>query len=234
MPENIKQAIYNADKTECLEIGYFINEAGEVQIEPFNPTTKKVPKVLPTQITSLQEAFNHNENEFIDGIEYWDTSNITDMSYMFYYANNFNQNISMWDVSNVVDMSYMFCWAYKFNQPISNWNVSDVTDMCGMFDCATSFNQDISKWDTSNVTDMNAMFYKAKKFNQNISNWNVLNVENMACMFYGAESFNQDISNWDVSQVRYFIHFTVNSNPNWKPEHQPKFNKIIVKFNCFK
>jgi len=38
----------------------------------------------------------------------WDTSNIVDMSYMFYDASQFNQDISGWDVSNVTTMAYMF------------------------------------------------------------------------------------------------------------------------------
>jgi surface protein len=38
----------------------------------------------------------------------WDTSNIVDMSYMFYDAPLFNEDIGGWDVSNVVTMAYMF------------------------------------------------------------------------------------------------------------------------------
>ncbi|CBW54085.1 Conserved hypothetical protein, DUF285 family [Mycoplasma mycoides subsp. capri LC str. 95010] len=150
MNKIIKQPVYNADRTECLEIGYEWYD-NQISIIPFPHTIKKVPRVLPTQITSLENAFIYNQNEFIDGIEYWDTSNITNMYSMFYEANNFNQNISMWDVSSVVDMSYMFCWAYKFNQDISNWNVSNVKYMNDMFYCANNFNQNISKWNVSNV-----------------------------------------------------------------------------------
>ncbi|WP_434337665.1 BspA family leucine-rich repeat surface protein [Mycoplasma capricolum] len=93
-----KEPIYNADKTECLEIGHFTNDKGEIQIEQFLPTTKKVPKVLPKEITSLAQAFKGNKNEFIDGIQYWDTSNVTDMSNMFWWAKKFNQDIS-WNTS---------------------------------------------------------------------------------------------------------------------------------------
>jgi surface protein len=35
------------------------------------------------------------------------TSEITDMSHMFYVAKLFNQDISNWDVSNVTDMSHI-------------------------------------------------------------------------------------------------------------------------------
>ncbi|WP_434324438.1 BspA family leucine-rich repeat surface protein [Mycoplasma capricolum] len=127
--ENIfKKAIYNKDKTECLEIGYFTNDNDEIQIEQFKPTTKKVSSSLPPEITSLAQAFKGNKNEFIDGIQYWDTSSVT-------------------------NMCGMFCEAKNFNQPIGNWNTSNVTNMAGMFFYAKSFNQDISSWNTSKAVD---------------------------------------------------------------------------------
>ena len=59
------------------------------------------------------------------------TSEITDMSALFYYS-SFNGDISQWDVSNVKDMSNMFEDS-KFNGDISNWDVSNVKDMNHMF-----------------------------------------------------------------------------------------------------
>ena len=41
-------------------------------------------------------------------ISLWNTSNVTDMSNMFYCATNFNQDIGNWDTSNVTSMRYMF------------------------------------------------------------------------------------------------------------------------------
>ncbi|CBV67589.1 Putative uncharacterized protein (fragment) [Mycoplasma leachii 99/014/6] len=154
MPDR-KQAIYNADKTECLEIGYFVNSKSEIQIQHMPITIRKVPSVLPKEITSLKEAFQANTNEFIDGIQYWDTSNVTDMSFMFNGAENFNQDISMWNTSNVTNMSNMFFYAESFNQPIGNWDTSNVTDMNQMFFGASSFNQDLSKWNVFKVKNFN-------------------------------------------------------------------------------
>ena len=142
-----------------------------------------------------------------------DTSNITDMSYLFskYDSNNnitkddisdFNGDISGWDVSNVTKMVCMFYYAKSFNRDISKWNVSNVTDMYVIFYCAKSFNQDISKWNVYKVTDMRYMFSDAISFNQDISKWDVSNVTNMSSMFYEAISFNRDISKWDVSNVK--------------------------------
>ena len=80
-----------------------------------------------------------------------DTSEITDMNYMF-YKSPFNGDVSKWDVSNVQYMDYMF-YNSSFNGDISNWDVSNVEDMHYMF-YKSPFNGDISNWDVSNVEDM--------------------------------------------------------------------------------
>ena len=60
-----------------------------------------------------------------------DTSEITDMSYMFTYS-SFDGDISQWDVSNVKNMHCVF-YGSKFNGDISNWDVRNVEDMDEMF-----------------------------------------------------------------------------------------------------
>ena len=46
---------------------------------------------------------------------------------MFREAESFNQDISGWDTSNVVNMTDMFYIASSFNQDLSSWNVANVT-----------------------------------------------------------------------------------------------------------
>jgi len=151
----------------------------------------------------------------------WNTSSVTDMSYMFSYASSFNQSISNWDVSSVYNMRGMFADASSFNQPIGNWNTSSVTDMSYMFFGASSFNQPIGNWNTSSVTDMSNMFHDASSFNQSISNWDVSSVYNMREMFADASSFNQPIGNWNTSSVTsmsYMFHDASSFNQsisNW-------------------
>ena len=96
-------------------------------------------------------------------ISNWDTSAVTNMSYMF-RKSNFNQDISNWDVSNVTSMQEMFFHAKAFNQPIGNWDVGKVTDMSFMFYAATAFNRSVANWDVSNVLKMESMFSGANIF----------------------------------------------------------------------
>jgi surface protein len=62
-------------------------------------------------------------------ISLWNTSNVTNMSKMFYNANEFNEDIGGWDTSNVTTMSCMFRKANNFDQDIGGWDTSNVTNM---------------------------------------------------------------------------------------------------------
>ena len=99
--------------------------------------------------------------KYID-ISYWNVSNVTNMSYMFYGCEELKSvgDLSNWDVSNVTLMRTMFSYCSKLKSlgDISGWDVSNVNDMNSMFYSCESFNQDISGWDVSSVTYMNLMF----------------------------------------------------------------------------
>jgi surface protein len=138
----------------------------------------------------------------ITNVPTWDTSQVTDMSYMFSEASDFNGDISNWKTSQVTNMYAMFNNASSFNQDLDSWNTSQVTDMRSMFFEASSFNRSIGSWDISQVIKMNYMFAEASSFNQDLDSWNTSQVTNMKMMFWRASSFNGDISNWNTSQVK--------------------------------
>ena len=52
---------------------------------------------------------------------------------MFQQTKAFNQPLNNWDTSNVTNMGWMFVYAEAFNQPLNNWDTSNVTNMGWMF-----------------------------------------------------------------------------------------------------
>jgi surface protein len=106
--------------------------------------------------TSMNYAFQGCQNLNITAIDIPDLSLVTDMNSMFNVCTNLNgpSNINTWNTSNVTNMGYMFYQAYSFNQAIGIWNTNNVTDMNGMFFYAYSFNQAIGTWNTSSVINM--------------------------------------------------------------------------------
>ena len=137
----------------------------------------------------ITTKFDQNEIE----IQLKKTKIITNMSYMFFKCEeliSFSE-ISNWDTSEITDMSYMFCYLPLKSLPdISNWDTSKVTNMCHMFSHSSLESlPDLSKWKTSNVTNISYMFYKCSLLSTfpNILNWDLKKVFIKNKMFIGCE-----------------------------------------------
>ena len=76
-------------------------------------------------ITDMSELFYESWRKDFSGIENWDVSSVTNMSYMFAYCTNFNQPLNSWNVSSVTSMSEMFAGCENFNQPLDNWLINN-------------------------------------------------------------------------------------------------------------
>lgn len=142
----------------------------------------------------------HDDVATMSAISYWDTSEVTDMSYAFKNRRTFNQDISRWKVFNVVDFSGMFSGAQSFNQPLGLWNTTSATNMEYMFRGAVKFNQYIGGWNVSNVTNFSHMFFIASSFNTDITNWNVSSGRQFQFMFAKATDFSYNLRRWSVSE----------------------------------
>lgn len=167
----------------------------------YKQNTKRIRPLSRHELHEAIEYYNTDVNICFQEYgfsSFWNTSEITDMSYMFCEDLLFNGDISRWDMSNVTNMNAMF-YGSAFNGNISQWDVSNVNYMANLFSRSV-FNGDISDWNVSNVVNMTCMFYESY-FQNDISRWNVSNVITMSFMFTGSV-FNNDISNWDISSVK--------------------------------
>ena len=123
----------------------------------------------------------------------WDTSNVTNMSHMFYLCTSLTSlDVSGWDTSNVTNMYNMFNYCEKLTSlDVSGWDTSNVTNMSHMFYLCTSLTSlDVSGWDTSNVTNMKNLFRGVSVTNLNLSGWDTSNVTDMSGMFANIKSSN--------------------------------------------
>ena len=115
----------------------------------------------------MEEMFYFSHIQTAGDLGNWDTSNVTDMSYMFAGARELQTvgNLDNWDTSNVIDMSDMFNSVQLHSiGNLSKWNTSKVTNMSNMFAGAVNLQAvgDLSNWDTSKVTDMSDVLSGSK------------------------------------------------------------------------
>ncbi len=155
----------------------------------------------------------------------FDTSRVTDMSYMFYKCSSLRSldvsgfdtgkvtntslmfcsctsltslNISGFDTGNVTDMDWMFSGCeFLTSLDVSGFDTSKVTSMALMFDdCKSLTSLDVSGFDTSEVTDMNSMFFNCVKLESlDVSGFDTGNVTDM----YGMIEYCESLTNLDVS-----------------------------------
>ena len=139
----------------------------------------------------------------IEGIEYLNTSQVTDMHNMFLNCYHLQTtDFSGFDTRKVKDMSYMFynCASLK-SLDISNFNTSEVTNMSGMFYyCIGLTSLDLSHLNTSKVSIMISMFQSCfNLLSVNLSGWDTRNVGSMDYMFKNCKSLKTlDLSGFDT------------------------------------
>ena len=142
----------------------------------------------------------------IEGIEYLNTENVTNMSWMFSECSALTTlDLSNFDTKNVMEMSYMFGSCTKLKTlDVSSFNTQNVTDMNWMFSyCSVLTTLDLSNFDTKNVTDMNGMFSNCSALTTlDLSSFETQNVTDMSRMFKDCSALTTlDVSNFDTQNV---------------------------------
>ena len=113
--------------------------------------------------TSCDYWFDYCPNlTTIEGIEYFNTENVTTMRYMFDSRESLKSlDLTNFNTENVTDMYYMFAYCKSLESlDLTNFNTAKVTDMAGMFQSCyalkTIYASD--KFVTDQVTESTCMF----------------------------------------------------------------------------
>ncbi|EOS7958114.1 BspA family leucine-rich repeat surface protein, partial [Enterococcus hirae] len=142
----------------------------------------------------------------IEGLSQLDTSNITNMEYMFHGMRSVTSlDVSGFDTSNVTNMDAMFySMSNVTSLDVSGFDTSKVTEMAFMFDSMSRLTSlDLNSFDTSKVTVMDSMFFGMQSLTSlDISGFDTSNVAYMGDMFRRMSSLTSlDLSNFDTSKV---------------------------------
>ena len=203
----LKEFLDETKSASYLFCGYSQNSANTTWY--YNLTYERLQKILSynttSNVTNMSGMFFYCNN--ITTIPSINTSLVTDMSYMFYVCEKLT-TIPQLDTSNVTSMWNMFYECTKLTT-IPQFDTSKVTNMNSMFYHCSSLTT-IPQLDTSNVTTMRDMFYQC--FNlTTIPQLNTSNVTNMSYMFYGCSKLTTiDITHMNLTYTSSTNSFAYN------------------------
>ena len=163
------------------------------------------PSFADTRPTTTHSWFSDMTGlQSIEGMNYLNTSEVTDMSFMFYGCLKMTSfDLSHFNTTNVTNMNAMFSNCYKLaSLDLSSFNTSKVSYMSNMFlDCYNLSVLDLSSFNTSKVTDMSYMFYSMSPTILDLGSFDTSNVTNMEYMFYQCRASELDLSSFNTSKV---------------------------------
>lgn len=163
-----------------------------------------------------------SETAFNGNVSFWDTSSVTDMQYMFYYARSFGQTNLCWNTSK----------AFTGNMFTGTNGASFATNPsfpgC-LYKRTAKPTSKPSKYPSYKPTNKPSKYPSYKPTNKpsripisdaniktavqswltvgtscpygDIASWDVSQVTNMAGLFNGIGTFNGDLSKWNTSKV---------------------------------
>ncbi len=146
----------------------------------------------------------------IIGLGDLDTSNVTDMTCMFYGAGQMTHyDIANWDVSKVQSFNHMFTDNSKLESlDLSRWNVSSLKTIVNMFDDNYKLTTigDVSHWNTVSLIDASGWLNGATSFvgingTLDLSNWNTTNLKATEEMFRAVKLQTIDLSGWTFDSI---------------------------------
>ena len=142
----------------------------------------------------------------ITGLDYLNTSEVTDMYRMFYRCSSLTSlDLSNFNTAKVENMESMFQRCTSLGSlDVSSFNTAMVTNMNKMFlYCSSLTGLDVSSFNTANVTAMYQMFYRCTGLiTLDLRNFNTSHVCDMGYMFSNCTALTTlYLSSFNTSQV---------------------------------
>ena len=160
-----------------------------------------------TTITSTACWFSYFTHlDYIGGLEYLNTSNVTDMNAMFSGCSGLTSlDVSNFNTENVTNMINMFydCSGLT-NLDVSGFKTDNVTNMSTMFSgCSSLTSLDVMGFKTDNVTDMSYMFDECSSLTSlDVTGFKTDNVTDMSYMFSICSSLTSlDVTGFKTDNV---------------------------------
>ena len=218
--QNVDIDMSNWNLPNVTNMYYFLGYSGAyANSVTLDVTGWKFPKL--TTLSTLFYLFANGANKaVIKGLDTWDTSNITNMYYMFNWLGGaeFEIDLSSWDVSKVTDLRSMFRMSFTHSSEnvkiiLKNWSLNPNVDVTDMFAYALSgckeFYIDLSGWNLNGKTTLEQMFTNvgssSNKAEVNMSGWNTTGLTSMNRFamnsFLGALNVVFDVTGWDTSSL---------------------------------
>ena len=156
--------MYNFVTSQFKNFTYlYYTENGEIKSILFNDGNVDTPNVPNYTISGKPVSYICYYYTSKVVFKDFDTSAVTNMSYMFRLCSNLTTlDVSNFNTSAVTNMSYMFPNCSNLSTlDLSSFNTSAVTNMSSMFNgCSNLTTLDLSNFNTSSVTNMSYMFYR--------------------------------------------------------------------------
>ena len=127
------------------------------------------------------------------------------MFWMTYFPDSSKNCLKGFDTSKVTDMSYLFCGSYQKLPDLKGFNTSSVTNMSYMFGDLTlteAEQKQINALDTRKATDMSYMFSGVKADKLSLKGLKTEKATDMSGMFMDCSSLSElDLSSFSMKQT---------------------------------
>ena len=206
------------DPNQSKKVYGYLVDSGEKDTSDSTKSLYNLYIVSEAQIFAPDDSayiFSFYKGDVIENTSYlisidfnnnFNTSNVTDMAYMFENCSSLTSlDLNIFNTANVTSMAGMFEKCSSLTSlDLNNFNTANVKYMGGMFEkCSSLTSLDLSNFNTSNVRYMSFVFSECSSLTSlDLSSFNTGKVIEMALMFSECSSLtNLYISNFDTSNV---------------------------------